>query len=84
MRIAWRRFGSLCVLALASTCKEYAAGLAREVRRATALALPLPRVAVASRRACRFAYPHGLTIVQPARLLGATLRLQDGLQTHEA
>ena len=35
-----RRFGCVGILALACSCKEYASGLAREARRATALALP--------------------------------------------
>ena len=52
-----RRFGSLSVLVLASTCKEYAAGLAREVRRATALALPRHERDRFGR--CRFGYPQG-------------------------
>ena len=33
---AYRRFGSLGVLSLASTCKQYATGLAREARRVRA------------------------------------------------
>ena len=38
-RCACRRFGSLGVLSLASTCKMYATGLAREARRARALTM---------------------------------------------
>ena len=44
-------------MALASTCKEYAAGLAREVRRATALALP--RHERDRFGHCHFGYPQG-------------------------
>ena len=36
VRCAYRRFGSLGVLSLASTCKQYATGLAREARRVRA------------------------------------------------
>ena len=45
-------------MALASTCKEYATGVAREARRAKTLALP--RLAAACPKSmCRFGYPRG-------------------------
>jgi hypothetical protein len=45
-------------LALASTCKEYATGVAREARRAKTLALP--RLAAACPKSvCRFGRPKG-------------------------